>query len=220
MTKTGRPPKPTALKELAGNPGKRPLPKNAPQPRGTMRRMPATRLEPLAQFTWVQLRAALEPLGLLTDADSETFELLCRHFARAIEADELVRVERLVLDGEKSSYRHPADVAFVQHSRMFLRYASEFGLTPSSRTVIGAALPGEEEKPLADILFEGIAAGAAGKDRQTVLSRSVGRRAAKALAGAGLGTLELARMAIKEGMDLTSIPGLGPASVRKLEDLQ
>jgi hypothetical protein len=145
---------------------------------------------------------------------------MVRHFARAIEADELVRAERLVLEGEKSSYRHPADVAFVQHSRMFLRYAAEFGLTPSSRTVIGATLPGEEEKPLADMLFEGIAAGAAVKDRQTMLSRSVGRRAAKALAGAGLGTLELARMAIQEGMDLASIPGVGPASVRKLEGLK
>jgi len=212
--------KPTALKELAGNPGKRPLPQGEPQPRGEMRRMPAKRLEPLAQLTWVQLRAALEPLGLLTDADPETFELMVRHFARAIEADELVRSEALVLDGEKANYRHPADVAFVQHSRMFLRYATEFGLSPSSRAALGTVLPGEKAKSLADVLFEGTAAGADGKERRTALSRSIGRRAAKALAGAGLGTLDLVLMAVKEGMDLTSIPGVGPATSRKLEDLQ
>ena len=53
-----------------------------------------------------------------------------------------------------------------------------------------------------------------------LITRSIGARSARALAGAGLGTLELARMAVKEGMDLSSIPGVGPATVRKLEDLQ
>jgi P27 family predicted phage terminase small subunit len=218
--KPGTKPKPTELKELAGNPGKRPLPQGKRQARGEMPRMPGGRLSALTQFTWVRLRAALEPLGLLSDADPEVFELMVRHFARAIEADELVYSERLVLGGEKSSYRHPADVAFVQHSRMFLRYATEFGLSPSSRAALDVMLPGEEDKSWAELLFEGTQAAAEGKQRTTSLSRSIGARAARALAGAGLGTLELARMAVKEGMDLSSIPGVGPATVRKLEDLQ
>jgi P27 family predicted phage terminase small subunit len=181
--------------------------------------MPAQRLSLLTQFTWIRLRAALEPLGLLTDADPEVFELMVRHFARAIEADELVRAERLVLDGEKSSCRHPADVAFVQHSRLFLTYATQFGLSPSSRAALGAVLPGEEDKSLADVLFEGTQTGVGGKERSNRLSRSIGVRAARALAGAGLGTLDMALMAVKEGMDLTSIPGVGPATVRKLEGM-
>jgi P27 family predicted phage terminase small subunit len=216
--KPGTKPKPTALKELAGNPGKRPLPEAEPRQRGPMPSMRSPRMEPLAQLTWVRLRVALEPLGLLTDADPESFELMCRHFARAIEADELVRSEDLVLDGEKSSYRHPADVAFVQHSRMFQRYAAEFGLTPSSRTALAEILPGKKIKSIAEELFGATEAAANGKHRETPLARHVGIRAARALADAGLGTVELAAMAVREGVDLTSIPGIGPATARRIKE--
>ena len=218
--KPGTKPKPTALKELAGNPGKRPLPEAEPRPRGPMPSMPAERLEDLEQLTWVQLRGALEPLGLLTDADPRSFELMVRHFAEAVRHHRIVSFSGRVLFGEKGEYRNPADVAFIQHSRAYLRYAVEFGLTPSSRTTLQTALPGEKEKSLADLLFEGTEAATGGKFRTSPLVRVVGARAAKALKGAGLGTLELAAMAVQEGMDLSSIPGVGPATVRKLEGSQ
>lgn len=40
MAGRGRPPKPTAIKELEGNPGKRPLNKNEPKPKQTAPKCP------------------------------------------------------------------------------------------------------------------------------------------------------------------------------------
>ena len=48
MATRGRKPKPTHLKVLAGNPGKRPLPKNEPKPKPIAPRCPQW-LDPIAR---------------------------------------------------------------------------------------------------------------------------------------------------------------------------
>jgi P27 family predicted phage terminase small subunit len=221
MTKTGRPPKPTALKELAGNPGKRPLPTNEPKPRGKMRPMPSDRLSSRAQLTWIRLRAAMEPLGLLTGVDAEAFELLCQHYDLALNALEVVQSDGFSYKNDKGNLsRNPNDLAFLQHSRAFLRYSSEFGMTPSSRARLAPLETGEKDSSLADQLFEGLTETAETKQRKSPLVQVVGPQAAKALTSAGIGSLELAAMAVQEGMDLVSIKGVGPATVKKLEGLK
>jgi P27 family predicted phage terminase small subunit len=174
----------------------------------------------MAQFAWVRIRVAVEPLGILTDADAEAFELLCQHYGLALKAAETIGDEGLVLEADDGrQYRHPADLSFLQHSKAFLRYASEFGFTAASRSGLHlrTVASEEEETSLADQLFQSTKAAAKGKVRETTLSRIVGKRASRAMAGAGLGTLELALAAVREGMQLTTIPGVGPATVRKLE---
>ena len=58
MAKRGRKPKPTALKKLEGNPGKRPLNELEPMPQVTMLRCPNW-LEPEAKKEWRRLAPVL-----------------------------------------------------------------------------------------------------------------------------------------------------------------
>jgi phage terminase small subunit len=59
----GRRPEPTALKELAGNPGKRALNTNEPQPGGIPKCPP--HLDKIAKAEWKRIAAELTTLGLL-----------------------------------------------------------------------------------------------------------------------------------------------------------
>ena len=65
MAKRGRKPKPTALKKLEGNPGKRPLNELEPLPQVTMLRCPNW-LEPEAKKEWRRLAPVLIGAGILT----------------------------------------------------------------------------------------------------------------------------------------------------------
>ena len=64
MAKRGRKPKPTALKKLEGNPGKRPLNELEPLPQVTMLRCPNW-LEPEARTEWRRLAPVLIGAGIL-----------------------------------------------------------------------------------------------------------------------------------------------------------
>ena len=73
MATKGRKPKPTAMKLLEGNPGKRPLNVHEPiPPKGTVK-CPAWLL-PEAKKEWKRLAPALEAMGVLTMADQTAFE--------------------------------------------------------------------------------------------------------------------------------------------------
>ncbi len=218
MTRTGRPPKPTALKKLAGNPGKRPLNESEPQPSGKLPAMPTDRLDNTAQLAWIHLRAELEPLGLLTAADAYTFELLCYHIGTARLAAAETRLEGITLQDQYGRvYHNPADKVHSQHAKAYTRLMAEFGLSPSSRSRLSSLASGGPEKSLADLLFEGTDDAKGGKVRKSPLSRLVGSKAARALGNIGLGTLEVAAMAAREGYDLAGIPGIGPATLKKLK---
>ena len=68
MATRGRKPKPTALKLLEGNPGKRPINEHEPiPPKGTVKC--PTWLEPEAKKEWKRLAPSLEAMGVLTQAD-------------------------------------------------------------------------------------------------------------------------------------------------------
>lgn len=106
----GRRPKPTVLKVLEGNPGKRPLPKHEPKPQG-MAEMPGW-LRPGAVKVWNEYAPRLEGLGLLTDLDAETFGQWCT----------LTAMFR----------RKPAEMPAGKIARMDA-IGQRFGLDPSSR---------------------------------------------------------------------------------------
>ena len=86
MAQKGRKPKPTSLKILEGNPGKRPLPKNEIQPKKKAPRCPSW-LEEDAKKEWKRMGKVLEGLGLLTDMDMMAFAGYCQAYARWKEAE-------------------------------------------------------------------------------------------------------------------------------------
>ncbi len=111
----GRKKIPTALNILNGNPGKRPINGDEPQPDRTPPAMPAW-LTAEAKREWKRVAPELERLGLLTCVDGTALASYCQSYARYIKADKEGRVNE--------ACKH---LAFVK------AFCVEFGLTPSSR---------------------------------------------------------------------------------------
>ena len=86
----GPAPKPTALKKLAGNPGKRPLNDREPQPERVAPAQPRGLPSGAKEF-WDAHVEKLEQLGVLTEVDGPAFTMMCRHYDLAIQAATRVR---------------------------------------------------------------------------------------------------------------------------------
>jgi phage terminase small subunit len=114
--RTGRPPKPTALKILQGNPGKRQLPKNEPiPPAGEVVR---PRMGKRAAGVWDRYAPMVEEMGLLTPVDVPAFAMLCALIAEA-------------------EFK-PRDMPANRIARMEALFG-QFGMTPSSRARLGGS---------------------------------------------------------------------------------
>src|SRR5438067_3785806 len=72
----GRRPKPTRLKMLTGNPGKRPLNHDEPRPEANIPECPPE-LGPLARQEWDRLVGELAALRLLTNLDRAALAAYC-----------------------------------------------------------------------------------------------------------------------------------------------
>ena len=73
----GRKPKPTALKKLEGNPGKRKLNTKEPMPGKGMPDCPKWLL-PEAKKEWERLCVKLSEIGVLTEIDMAAFAAYCK----------------------------------------------------------------------------------------------------------------------------------------------
>lgn len=92
----GPKPKPTKLKILAGNPGRRPLPKN--EPVFTGKPVMPHWLKPDAVKVWKELVPRYEAKGLVTDGSSEQFAVYCTlnaEFRRAADQMPASRIGRM-----------------------------------------------------------------------------------------------------------------------------
>jgi P27 family predicted phage terminase small subunit len=158
MAKTGPKPKPTKLKLLEGNPGKRKLNKNEPRPANISSTCPDWLLDG-AKKEWKRLSPQLEALGILTDIDRAAFAGYCQSFAKWKAAEQFLKkhgttykIPKRDRDGNVVSvYMAPfPEVAIARASLEQLRqFAAEFGLTPSSRgrlSLAGEDLDDEFEK--------------------------------------------------------------------------
>ena len=151
-------PKPTALKAIEGNRGKRKTPDNEPQPEAVIPDMPKT-IDADAKRTWKKLAPMLEQLGLITEADGDMLAILCQIQARTsqihkemkqakresaklrrlykeyFEARELDKVKDIImlLGDVKATIAHLMKEE-RQYSQLFRQYGAEFGLSPRGRT--------------------------------------------------------------------------------------
>jgi len=153
MAVIGRPPKPTALKILQGNPGKRPLNKAEPKPRAVAPKCPSW-LPKEAKKKWKEIAPELERLGLLTSVDGMAFTMLLMHWAVAVEAAKQLSEEGLLFEDSKGKLRkNPLHQVMRDHSESMKAYLSEFGLTPSSRVRLQVPQTADkEEDPIRALL--------------------------------------------------------------------
>src|SRR5438105_2313518 len=137
----GRKPTPTAFKVLHGNPGKRPLPKNEPQPRQGDVSCP-DHLDEEAKAEWQRVSPELERLGLLTVLDRAALAAYCECYSDWVRLREIVRKTGEVLPNRGGHpYPNPYAAALHRARKAMHAFASEFGLTPSSRTRIDVTPP-------------------------------------------------------------------------------
>ncbi len=158
MSVPGPKPKPSAMKDLAGNPGKRPLNENEPKPQVVNLPPPRGRLPKHARDLWKSLAPKLANLGILTEVDAAAFEFLCIHYGFAVEAGIDVwdpktgSIQFTVESAQGGEKKNPVFQIFKENSTMFKQFASEFGLTPSSRARLSISPP-EDDDDLAKMLF-------------------------------------------------------------------
>jgi P27 family predicted phage terminase small subunit len=137
----GRKPKPVNLKILEGNPGKRPLNLNDPKPIQVAPECPDWLLDE-AKKEWKRLAPELERLGLLTIIDEVAFAGLCQNYAIYIETEKYLKENGRVMITKSGTVKSRPEVYIANNALKFVRsFASEFGLTPSSRGRI--SLPSE-----------------------------------------------------------------------------
>jgi P27 family predicted phage terminase small subunit len=144
----GRKPKPTQQKILEGNPGKRALNRQEPDPPpldAAAFDVPPTELSgaPVACAEWVRLAPMLRRCRQITDADRSALIALCLEWARYLEATRQVALLGLVV---KAPSGYPMTNPYLPIATKALAGCNklwpELGLTPSSRSRVTTTGPG------------------------------------------------------------------------------
>ena len=128
--------KPTALKVLQGNPGKRPLPENEPRLQVEVPRTPP-HLSPVAKKHFPKIAKQLAAMKVMTKQDTDALVIYCEAYARWYKANqELLTCDWVTKTDNGYPVQTPwlsiSNKAFIEMKTML----TEFGLTPASRTKV------------------------------------------------------------------------------------
>lgn len=153
MAQRGRKPKPTALKVLEGNPGKRPLNENEPKPEKIAPKCPSW-LEHEAKKEWRRMSKTLEAIGVLTQVDATAFAGYCQAYARWKEAEEFLSKHGTIFKTPSGYIQQVPQVSIAQtYLKIMKDFCSEFGLTPAARSRISVSTTeGASDDPMEDML--------------------------------------------------------------------
>lgn len=133
MAIRGRTPKPTALKIIEGNPGKRPLNEREPRLEVKEPEIPE-HLDEVARTEWKRITPILVQMRVLTEADQVMLACLCQTYSRLIDAQAELKVAGLLYQ-TPSGYIQQSPLLGVINTSIgtIARLSAEFGLTPSAR---------------------------------------------------------------------------------------
>lgn len=144
MPPRGAKPTPTNIKIITGNPGNRPISKNEPKP-NSRRPTPPAHLNKDAQQEWARVERELDALGILSGLDRAALGAYCQAYGRWAQAERALAKMSNQADGliiktvSGNMIQNPlVGVANKAMSDM-MRYAVEFGMTPSARSRVSAS---------------------------------------------------------------------------------
>lgn len=130
----GRKPKPTKLKILQGNPGRRPINTEEPTFPSLASDCPS-HLGPTAAKEWARVRELFEAQNIFTEADRASLAAYCVCYGRWVDAEDKVRETGMMV---KSPSGFPMQNPFLAIANKALqqmgKITPEFGMTPSSRS--------------------------------------------------------------------------------------
>jgi len=142
----GRPRKPTALRVIEGNRGKRPLPVNEPKPAPIAPACPTWLLAD-AKKEWRRLAPELENMGLLTRVDMAVLASYCQSFARWKQAEQALKKHgQIAITPNGFEQASAWETIAKQRHRDMLACAKEFGFTPASRAKVSVSKNDEEDE--------------------------------------------------------------------------
>jgi P27 family predicted phage terminase small subunit len=133
----GRPRKPTNLKILEGNAGKRKLdPVSEPQPDDLVDLRPPAFLLPEAKKVWNEYAPKLVKLNLLKEIDSLEFAILCQSWALMLKSEATIKKEGIVCTSKLAGakYQHPAMGNRSQLIKQISTLCHKFGMSASARS--------------------------------------------------------------------------------------
>jgi P27 family predicted phage terminase small subunit len=149
----GRKPSPTHLKLVKGNPGKRALNGSEPVPEALLPSPPAELCED-ARIEWERVSVELHRIGVLTAIDRAALAAYCQAYGRWIVAERAIRkmAERdsltaglMIKTTNGNAVQNPLVGTANKAMADLVRYAAEFGMTPSARSRIhGEVTNGEK----------------------------------------------------------------------------
>lgn len=143
MAAVGRPPKPTTLKIIEGNPGRRPLNRNEPKPRPVAPPCP-TWLDLEAKREWKRISIELDRVGLLTIVDRAALAGYCQTWSRWRDAEMVLSAQGMTFETPNGYVQQRPEVSIAQKSlQLVAKFCTEFGLTPSARSRL--TVPGTDD---------------------------------------------------------------------------
>jgi P27 family predicted phage terminase small subunit len=142
---TGPPPKPTALKLLDGNPGKRALNQFEPQLDIAEPACPDY-LDEGAQREWKRIVPILMKMRVLTEADGAMLGIWCQTYSTMIDLQRKLAMTGTLHTPKKGGYvqTNPLFNQIQKCINVITRISSEFGLTSSARVRLHSAPPPDE----------------------------------------------------------------------------
>jgi P27 family predicted phage terminase small subunit len=141
----GPKPTPTHLRVLRGNPGKRALPTNEPQPEQPISVPDAPAfVTGYASDEWYRVGTELYRLGMLTNVDLQSLAAYCVAYGRWRTAEELIAKmaskdiisSGLIVKSAGELKQNPLIPIARKACLDMVRFAGEFGLTPAARSRI------------------------------------------------------------------------------------
>lgn len=146
----GRKPKPTALKLVQGNPGRRRLNPDEPQPADLSPDCPPEITEPVAQAEWARIIVPAIARGQIT-ADDRVFAIAhCELWAtyRSQLADAARHPHVVAVGAHKYPTPNPARVMSNKTLLLLAKVDAELGFSPTSRTRVHVPRKMEAGNPL------------------------------------------------------------------------
>ena len=147
MARHGPPPKPTRLKLLDGNPGKRRLNRREPKPKVEAPACP-TWLNAEAKAEWRRVVPRLTEMKVIARIDRACLATYCLAWSRLKRAEKALDRDGITYVRDGMIKKHPAASIAHEAAAELKGYAAEFGLTASSRSRVEAGRNDEPEDAL------------------------------------------------------------------------
>ncbi len=137
MSIKGRKPKPTKFKVLEGNPGRRSLNDNELEPPDEPIE-PPSHLDEYALKEWHRVIPGLEAMGIIFALDIQILAAYCDSFSMWRKATEKIKEKGMAEETVNGLEIQNCYVGIANKAKVdMLRFAAEFGLSPSVRARIG-----------------------------------------------------------------------------------